>query len=515
MSEFSKTEINATELNIQQAIANQMPNMPCVLQKTLSTLGELHPNAAKSCQMGILLAKTFQMFSIKRCCFRELSHTNPKLLNWYQINLMPSGKGKDKISDDLDDYFFIAAKTYSDKLILEYKNNVVQKIESQAAKKYPDGLQADQKQDYINKEIDKIRNIVMELSNATPEGLYADAEAISESKYGSLFVKYPEFGLLLQNSRQGDLLTLNALFEAYDSKIHSKSTKHDKRKTIIDNVPVNMLAHSDPTIFKTDVKDIFNILLQTGLARRASITFQGDNNNTIEQNPEKALKIKENAHEEAKKINNDFLAIFENVPSNAVYELTKDTYKSTFYPYVVKITDLGSKNIDNEMIRKEIESRQLKVLKLSGLFACLNHPQELIINETDMQQAISVVELLSKDLPKFLAYRPKTSDSYEKLYNLFYINSGKSFTKTQLVNRYREFGFKRDYFRKRFDEIIEIVKEIALDKGYCLLMGNINNNSGIEVKLITVDDAMPAEVLPINSIINTNNVNAVNPVNTS
>lgn len=513
MAELKKNTISPDAPNIQSAEVTQMQDIPYILQKISSTLGLLHPNAAKSCLMGILLAKTFQMISFKRCCFQELNNTRPKFLNWYQINLMPSGKGKDKISDDLDDYFLTDIHVHCRSLVVEYQNDVKRRIEQQAEQKYTEEKQAGQRTNYIKKEMEKVRNIVMELNAATPEGLYADAETLKDLEFGSIFVKYPEFGLLLQNSRQEDLLTLNALFEAYDSKIHSKSTKFDKRKETIENVPVNLLAHADQTMFKRDVQSIFTGLFQTGLGRRAVLTFQSNNTAYIEPDPIKALNITKAAYEEAAEIGKKLLTLFEQIPLGAVYKLAEDAYTDKFYPYKKQIVQQSNENADNEMLRREIESRELKVLKLSGLFACLNHPQELVINQADIQQAINTVELLSKDLPKFLSYRPKTSDSYEKLYNLFYSNIGAAYTKTQLVNRYREFGFKREYFRDRFDEIIEIAAEIATDKGYCLVSTQINNNSGVEVKLIKPDNILPEDVQTLGNIIAVDAANAVNPVN--
>ena len=244
-------------------------------------------------------------------------------------------------------------------------------------------------------------------------------------------------------------------------------------------------------IFKSDIQKFFDLLLQTGLVRRAIITFQNSHIKTIELNPEKARERQEQCYLRAKEINEKLIRLFINIPDNAVYKLTKEAYDNVFYPYKIQLTELSNKNNENDLINKEITSRELKVLKLSGIYACLNHPKELVINEYDVQQAIDTIEILSKDLKKFIEYKPKVNDGYENLLNFFIDNAGKSFTKTVLVSNYRQFGFKREIFRKDFDEIMIIISEMANEKGYFLKRENINNNSGVEITLIETNLGKP------------------------
>lgn len=61
---------------------------------------------------------------------------------------------------------------------------------------------------------------------------------------------------------------------------------------------------------------------------------------------------------------------------------------------------------ENPLIKREIRSRELKALKISCQYACINHPKVLFINPGDMEMAIDTVERLSVDFIKFLNYRP-------------------------------------------------------------------------------------------------------------
>lgn len=147
-------------------------------------------------------------------------------------------------------------------------------------------------------------------------------------------------------------------------------------------------------------------------------------------------------------------------------------------------------NATEDVLRKkEIQSRQHKALKISCLYACLNHPTELIINEEDMQQAIDTVEFISQDFENFLKYKPKSDDAYDKLWKFFLNNLGKGFTRTDLIYKhFNNFGISRDKFKDRFDDYIDSLQEMALEKGYFLEVTSINRNSGKQYRLIKLDE---------------------------
>lgn len=485
-------------------ISDRMPerqSMPLILAEIMDILNDLFPNANYNCKLNILLAKTGQMISFKRVCFQEIE--NIKLINHYAINFMPSGMGKDKICNDLDRFIFKNFILYFKDKAKDYIAERELQIEQEASNLYPEEKQQGQKDSYIQTQIQQIRMLDLEVGKATPEGLFEDAKAFNLADFGSIFVKLSEFGLFLQNGRQEDLLFFTSLFDAYDGKISSKSTKYSKRESSIDNMPVNTLLHSDYTMFKTDIQSHFNLLMQMGLARRSITSFQHNNIQKIETNPKIAREKQEKAYLKANIISDKLINSFMNIPDKAVYKLTNDAYDDVFYPYCVEIAELCNEHKDNEIFNKEIKSRELKVLKIAGMFACLNHPTELIINKIDVNQAIVTVEQLSKDLKKFIDYKPKVNDSYELLFNFLTANLNETFSKTMLINKYRDFGFKREVFRKDFENILEIVAEMATQEGYFLQQEPINNNSGVGISLVkkNLNTPLPADIKELNEII--------------
>jgi len=475
--------------------------MPVILEEIMQVLDDLHPNADYNCKLNILLAKTAQMLSFKRICFKELE--NIKLINHYAINFMPSGMGKDKICDDLDKFIFKGFLDYFKAESVKYKIKQEKKIEDEANKLYSEEKQQNNKNGYIETEKSKIRDLDLEINSATIEGFFADAKALAEAGFGSLFVKISEFGMLLLNNRKDEMLFFTGLLEAYDGKVSSKSTKYAKRESSVENMPVNTLLHSDYNLFKSDIQAFFDKLMQTGFARRATISFQQNNTQSIDKNPKEARMRQEQAYKNASIVSSELHQIFLNILNNSIYVITDEAYDNVFYPFKLKIIELSNANQSDDKLNKEIRSRELKVLKLAGMFACLNHPMEPFVYESDVEQAIYVVEQLSQDFKKFLDFKPNKTDNYELLFNFLADNLDKEFTKTQLVNDANNYGFKRDLFRKEFDSVFEIIAEMATEKGYYLQKKKINNNSGLEISLVKscIGDKLPEGVKTLNELV--------------
>ena len=185
----------------------------------------------------------------------------------------------------------------------------------------------------------------------------------------------------------------------YEGKLSSKSIKHGKREASIENMPVNCLFLSDPTLFSSgNLKNMFNLLMQTGLGRRCVISFQKQQDKIIEYDKEVAFRKEQQFYKDCKKLSERFLEIFNKIPTNAIYEITEEALKDVHYLYRVKMEEL--ENATEDVLRKkEIQSRQHKALKISCLYAALNLPTELIIIEEEIVKylaTLQVGEILSR-----------------------------------------------------------------------------------------------------------------------
>lgn len=202
------------------------------------------------------------------------------------------------------------------------------------------------------------------------------------------------------------------------------------------------------------MREKFNILMQTGIGRRAFLIFMPKVLKNIEYDADIAYEKDMTFYHQCQKINKELKQIFDKIPMNAVYERTEETFKRILHPYIIQITELAN-NTEDPLLKKEIISRELKAVKLSCLLAALNHPENLFIFKEDMQQAIDIVEMLASDFEKFINDKPKTDDHYDKLWKFFLDNLNKGFTRTELIyEHYNKFGLSRDKFKESFNYYI-------------------------------------------------------------
>lgn len=451
--------------------------MPVVLAQTVKIIERYHSGVSQNTIINMLLAKIANMLTSKRIKYLEGARMGYS--NYYATIFMPSGAGKDRISKDLDNFVFYLFKLWFKYEVEDLKNKQKSELMHEAKCKYPDKTQEHQREKYVKDGMKEFRNMIMEVSDGTREGLYCDAKAFKQADFGSLMIKIAELGQYLKNMTTEQKLFFNVLFEAYDAIIRSKCIKGERREEDIEDLPVNALLYSDPTLFKSNLEKEFNALLEAGMARRTIITFMAKKEPyKMQEDAHKAYKEEQKYYSDLKAIGIKLNKIFEAIEQNSLYELTQETYVNVFYPYKLKLEKLAN-NEENSLFSKEIMSRELKALRISCTYASLNHPTEFFIHPEDMEMAIDTVEKLSFDFRKFLTYRPRYEDRYDKIFQFFVENLDTKFSKTELVTKhFKNFRCSRDKFRKTFEDDMQIVSEIAQSNGYQLFCESINHNSG-------------------------------------
>lgn len=494
--------ISSVDFNTAEYGNNSLKQMPELLSYTILTLKSQFKGCSINSITNIVLAKTAQMLTSKRIQYKELE--NIGFPNQFSIVFMPSGFGKDKMTDDLDKHFFHEFRIWFKDKAKSAKEKQYEQIKLDAESKFVGDKQESKRQNYIEEECKKVRNIILEVSDGTREGFFSDAKAFQDADFGSVFMKNSELGTYLTNAKHEQKQFLNQLFEAYNGKIISKCIKGGYREPDIENLPVNALLYSDPTLFESDLKKPFHALMQTGLGRRSVITFMHKKEKyEPEQDSQKALLAEHVYYRNLKELGSQLFRVFLSVDKNAQYELTQETYHNVFHPYKIA-NDKSADAQDNELLKKEITSHQLKALKLSCLYACINHPSDLFIHPIDMEQAISTIEMLSIDFKAFLKHKPKYRDKYDLVFDFFLENEGKEFNKTQLQHdHYQKFGCSRDKFIADFTECINIVRELAATKGYFLNERPINRNSGTAYSLIRLESKdLGNNIVPLDTLVN-------------
>ena len=459
--------------------------MPKPLAQAVQIMKRQHPECSMNSIINIVLAKNAQMLTGgKGIKYVEKGRTG--YCNYYGINFMPSGAGKDLMSDELDNFLYYPFRNWFKCTVQELREKFRFELEKEAKREFPEEDKQKQRKKYVDEKMKEFGNIVLEVSDGTREGLFRDAKVLKKAGFGSLMLKIAELGQYLKNMTTDQGLFFNVIFEAYGGTIRAKSIKGEHREEDVENLPVNILFYSDPTVFKSELSKIFNLLMETGLSRRCIMTFMSELE-SYEMEPDgiKALKAEEKYYSDLKAIGLQLYEIFEKVENNAQYELTEETYVKVFYPYKFKLKSMADKE-ENKLIQKEIRSRLLKALKISCQYASLNHPKVLFINPEDIEMAIDTVERLSADFVKFLNYRPSYDDRCDRIFKFFLENIDKEFKKNDLTTvHFKQFGISRSKFKKSFDDDMGIVAEIAQYKGYRLLSKPINNNSGSAYWLTT------------------------------
>lgn len=451
--------------------------MPKPLALSVQTIKKQHPERSMNTIINTVLVKNAQMLTGKGVKYVEKG--NIGYCNYYAINFMPSGAGKDRMSDELDQFVYYPYRNWFKCTFRALKEKLRLELEQEARRQFPEEDKQKQRKKYVDEQMREFGNIFLEVSDGTREGLFRDAKVLKKVGFGSIMFKIAELSQFFKNMTTEQRLFIDVIFEAYGGIIRAKSIKGEHREEDIEDLPVNILFYSDPTAFKTDLSKIFNLLMETGLSRRCTITFMSElEPYELDIDGKKAYKAEEKYYGDLKAIGLQLYEIFEEVEDNAQYELTEETFVKVFYPYRLKLKSMMEKE-ENTLIKKEILSRELKALKISCQYACLNHPKEFFINPEDMKMAIDTVERLSVDFVKFLNYRPSYDDRCDRIFKFLLENIGTEFKKNDLTTvHFKQFGISRDKFKKSFDDDMLTVAEIAQYKGYQLLNKPINNNSG-------------------------------------
>ena len=433
--------------------------LPNIILKISKTLEKLHPFTPQNMILQVVIVKIVQILTCKRITFNESS--KKRLINWFALLLFESGGGKDRLIDDVDEYLLADFKDWFHKKMSDF--------------------QLDKKT--------KNNNIPLEFEDCTPAGIYTLAENFNKFDIGNIFIKMPELGFYIKNANKNQLKFLSDLCKLSDCKIPRTLTKSNGFTEEITTIPINVLAYSDYKLFLSDIKDIFNSLMLSGLCRRFTISFQAQKEwqcAIFTDEEETALR------EELKSCGRELFSIFEKIEIGASYKLLPKA-KILLNNYKKYIQNAYNKT-NNILLKREIRDRILKALKLSCIIACLNHPSEQIINEYDILPAIDTVELLSKDFEHFINYNAECNDKDFIAFKFLENHKDRGYSKTALITELcRHCKYTRRGLVKYFDiknpiNFFTSINEIAKSKGYEFIADSNRYPNGVYYYLKKLDN---------------------------
>ena len=184
-------------------------HMPTLLAQAVQTMKAFHPERPMHAIINTVLAKTAQVLAFKRIKYVENGNTG--FCNHYAINFMPSGAGKDRMSDELDKFVFYPFRHWFKFTVETLKAELKRKLEIEARQKFPDEEKQQQREKFVKEQMREFGNLVMEVSDGTREGLFRDAKVFKKAKFAGLMVKIAELGLYLYNMTTEQKLFFNML----------------------------------------------------------------------------------------------------------------------------------------------------------------------------------------------------------------------------------------------------------------------------------------------------------------
>ena len=344
-------------------------------------------NWSEPALINVVNAKLTYMLSLGGAKFRQYTNGNDIILSYYGINFLPSGWGKDRVPNLINQNLINFTQEYMERVIKDYKEEYEQQEEFKI--RQLDKKQQKQAEFELQQKINNFRYLNTEIHDATVLGLYADAEIISRIGRGSLFLRIEELGdyidgITTGNKQKKELF--EKLKEISDGRFTATTISGDNKRKTLNNIPVSALLYSDFENFKTTRnREYLNKMLRTGISRRSFIFMEEIKpvNQAIPSHE------KQRAITEAQQLSEEIRNIFNNIQPNA-YLMSEeahariDKYKNECIDKYNE--EVAQKNITIQGL--DIKESWWKILKLGVVYHILNEPHNILIRESDIEEAI-------------------------------------------------------------------------------------------------------------------------------
>lgn len=410
-------------------------------------------NWSEPALINVVNAKLTYMLSLGGAKFRQYTNGNDIILSYYGINFLPSGWGKDRVPNLINQNLINFTQDYMERVIKDYKEEYEQQEEYKI--RQLDKKQQKQAEFELQQKINNFRYLNTEIHDATVLGLYADAEIISRIGKGSLFLRIEELGdyidgITTGNKQKKELF--EKLKEISDGRFTATTISGDNKRRTLNNIPVSALLYSDFENFKTTRnREYLNKMLRTGISRRSFIFMEEIKpvNQAIPSHE------KQRALTEAQQLSEEIRNIFNNIQPNS-YLMSEeahariDKYKNECINKYNE--EVAQKNITIQGL--DIKESWWKILKLGVVYHILNEPHNILIRASDIEEAI---DFYSNICNSFKILKDTHADSAAEKMIKYIIETDKSTIKMGDLRSQKFVGDVQ--FKKWFDEVIEDAQE--------------------------------------------------------
>lgn len=410
-------------------------------------------NWSEPALINVVNAKLTYMLSLGGAKFRQYTNGNDIILSYYGINFLPSGWGKDRVPNLINQNLINFTQDYMERVIKDYKEEYEQQEEYKI--RQLDKKQQKQAEFELQQKINNFRYLNTEIHDATVLGLYADAEIISRIGKGSLFLRIEELGdyidgITTGNKQKKELF--EKLKEISDGRFTATTISGDNKRRTLNNIPVSALLYSDFENFKTTRnREYLNKMLRTGISRRSFIFMEEIKpvNQAIPSHE------KQRALTEAQQLSEEIRNIFNNIQPNS-YLMSEeahariDKYKNECIDKYNE--EVAQKNITIQGL--DIKESWWKILKLGVVYHILNEPHNILIRACDIEEAIDFYNNICNS---FKILKDTHADSAAEKMIKYIIETDKSTIKMGDLRSQKFVGDVQ--FKKWFDEVIEDAQE--------------------------------------------------------
>ena len=411
-------------------------------------------------------------------------YDTPIPVNFYGINLSPSGSGKGRSVNIIEDQVIHKFKnTFMESTFPKIAENTLYNLAVNRANRKQ--LDPETELDNLRAEFEQAGPLLFSFDSGTAAAVKQMRHKLLLAGSGSMNMEIDEIGSNLMGNNE----VLNAFLELFDiGKIKQKLTKHTRENVraeeLYGRTPTNMLLFGTPTklLDGSKVESQFYDMLETGFARRCFFGFSKHQKHLDKVSAEEIYDLMQDPA-----ANNQLALLADKLAargdaSNFAANLVMPKNVSI---ELIKYRQNCDRRADNyseyeEMRQAEMKHRYFKVAKLAGVYAFLDSCIQ--IQEDHLYQAIALAEMsgeafqriFQRDRPyaKLAAYicsinREVThADLVEDL--PFY--SGSETNRKELLNLAIAHGYRNNQVIKR-----ETIDGIEILSGKALPETDLNN----------------------------------------
>lgn len=343
----------------------------------------------------------------------------------------------------------------------------------------------------------KPKKLIYCISSQTNEFGFEMAKTIPLSNgFGAILYEINEFSSFFKTKNKYEEKFLASLLTAYDGDFEKRNVKSEDSEETLEDIGVNVAIFTDFTDLQGIILTELLNYLKKGFLRRFIITFT---NHKTKLFSDLTLAETEKLNNKLIEIGDKIFSVFTQIEPNAVYIITEEAY-NVHKEYARELCEYAN-SLDNDLLELEVNSRAYKALRLSGIYAPLNHPKDLCITKEDMLQAVSSVEFLSQEFKAFMNYKPRLDDVHDKILNFLNEHIGEEFSKGHFTKNSRDFGVSREKMAKNFENYMKTIEEIT-DDNYTLIIRDNQRKNGYKYKLIkTEEKPLSGDILDITEVI--------------